>query len=84
MGFGGYMKNIEKSVTVLDDQIQVNSELLDDVKDAVIHQHQKIIAEHMVNNKIITRDEFKSISKFLNVCGEDGVISFSDILIDRK
>ena len=52
------MKNMEKSVTVSVDQIQVHSELLDDIKDAVIHQHQKIIAEHMVNNKIITRDVF--------------------------
>ena len=77
------MNNITKSVTVLHDQIQVHSELLDDIKDAVIHQHQKTLAEHMVNNKIITRDEFKSISKFLNVSGEDGLISFSDIFIDR-
>jgi hypothetical protein len=77
------MKNMEKSVTVSVDQIQVHFELLDDIKDAVIHQHQKIIAEHMVNNKIITRDEFNSISKFLNVCGEDGLISFSDIFIER-
>ena len=83
MEFGGNMKNTDKSVTVLHDQIQVHSELLDDIKDAVIHQHQKILAEHMVNNKIITRDEFTSISKFLNISGEDGLISFSDIFIER-
>ena len=82
MGFGGYMKEIDKSVTLLDGQIQVHSVLLDDIKDAVIHQHQKTLAEHMVNNKIITRDEFKAISKFLNISGEDGLISFSDIFIE--
>lgn len=76
------MADAEKSITVLDDKIQVHSALLHDIKDAVI-LHQNILLEHMVNNKKVTRNEFEIINTFLKCSGENERISFSDIFIDK-